>query len=84
MQYWCVCRLRLRAAWDQTAPWRTHYLLCVLVVPPPRLQVATGCFRHLRQMFQELEETRPFELLKGQVGRNTREQGSLHSESVPP
>jgi hypothetical protein len=31
------------------------------------LQVATGCFRHLRQMFQELEETRPFELLKGQV-----------------
>ena len=32
------------------------------------LQVATGCFRHLRQVFQELEETRPFELLKGQVG----------------
>lgn len=32
------------------------------------MQVATGCFRHLRQMFQELEETRPFELLKGQVG----------------
>lgn len=36
------------------------------------MQVATGCFRHLRQMFQELEETRPFELLKGQVRSHKR------------
>eukprot|EP00879_Flechtneria_rotunda_P011994 GHRR01012527.1.p1 GENE.GHRR01012527.1~~GHRR01012527.1.p1 ORF type:complete len:1484 (+),score=529.45 GHRR01012527.1:151-4602(+) len=33
------------------------------------LEVARGCFRHLRRMFQELEETRPFELLKGQADR---------------
>jgi hypothetical protein len=31
------------------------------------LEVAQGCFRHLRALFLELEETRPFELLKGQV-----------------
>jgi hypothetical protein len=34
------------------------------------MEVASGCFRHLRLLFQELEETRPFELLKGQVGSN--------------
>lgn len=28
-----------------------------------------GCFRHLRTMFQELEEIRPFELLKSQADR---------------
>lgn len=33
------------------------------------MEVAAGCFRHLRQLFQELEETRPFELLKGQADR---------------
>eukprot|EP00775_Hariotina_reticulata_P014486 gene14486-14606_t len=33
------------------------------------MEVARGCFRHLRQLFQELEETRPFELLKGQADR---------------
>ncbi|PSC68726.1 Intron-binding aquarius [Micractinium conductrix] len=30
---------------------------------------AQGCFRHLRTMFQELEEIRPFELLKSQGDR---------------
>uniref|UniRef100_A0A7S3R311 Intron-binding protein aquarius n=1 Tax=Dunaliella tertiolecta TaxID=3047 RepID=A0A7S3R311_DUNTE len=30
---------------------------------------ARGCFRHLRTMFQELEECRAFELLKGQADR---------------
>uniref|UniRef100_A0A383WJ31 Uncharacterized protein n=1 Tax=Tetradesmus obliquus TaxID=3088 RepID=A0A383WJ31_TETOB len=33
------------------------------------MEVAQGCFRHLRLLFQELEETRPFELLKGQADR---------------
>ena len=33
------------------------------------LRAAEGCFRHLKQMFQELEETRPFELLKSQRDR---------------
>jgi hypothetical protein len=33
------------------------------------MEVARGCFRHLRLLFQELEETRPFELLKGQADR---------------
>lgn len=45
-----------------------HCAECCVVPWPCCMQVATGCFRHLRQMFQELEETRPFELLKGQVG----------------
>lgn len=40
---------------------------------PQDLEVATGCFRHLRLLFQELEETRPFELLKGQVGHSQPE-----------
>ena len=35
-------------------------------LPVPPLQ---GCFRHLRTMFQELEEIRPFELLKSQGDR---------------
>ena len=34
--------------------------------PPPHPQ---GCFRHLRTLFQELEEIRPFELLKSQGDR---------------
>lgn len=33
------------------------------------MEKARGCFRHLRTMFQELEEIRPFELLKGQADR---------------
>jgi hypothetical protein len=33
------------------------------------LEVARGCFRHLRTLFQELEECRAFELLKGQGDR---------------
>lgn len=33
------------------------------------MEIAAGCFRHLRQLFQELEETRPFEILKGQADR---------------
>ncbi len=32
-------------------------------------QRAEGCFRHLRTMFQELEEVRPFEILKTQGDR---------------
>lgn len=28
-----------------------------------------GCFRHLRTMFRELEEIRPFELLKSSADR---------------
>ena len=28
------------------------------------LEIARGCFRHLKTMFQELEECRAFELLK--------------------
>lgn len=39
-----------------------------LPLPLQDMEVAQGCFRHLRLLFQELEETRPFELLKGQVG----------------
>ena len=31
---------------------------------------ARGCFRHLKTMFQELEECRAFELLKGQGDRS--------------
>ncbi|KAA6418260.1 MAG: embryo defective protein [Trebouxia sp. A1-2] len=33
------------------------------------LEKARGCWRHLRTMFQELEECRAFELLKGQADR---------------
>ncbi|KAK9820367.1 hypothetical protein WJX72_009525 [[Myrmecia] bisecta] len=33
------------------------------------LEKARGCFRHLKTMFQELEECRAFELLKGQADR---------------
>jgi intron-binding protein aquarius len=33
------------------------------------MERARGCFRHLRTLFQELEEIRPFELLKGQGDR---------------
>jgi len=33
------------------------------------MERARGCFRHLRTMFQELEECRAFELLKGQADR---------------
>ncbi|KAK9863382.1 hypothetical protein WJX84_010246 [Apatococcus fuscideae] len=33
------------------------------------MEKARGCFRHLRTMFQELEECRAFELLKGQADR---------------
>lgn len=33
------------------------------------MERARGCFRHLRTMFQELEEIRPFEMLKGQADR---------------
>ena len=33
------------------------------------MERARGCFRHLRTLFQELEEIRPFELLKGQADR---------------
>jgi len=33
------------------------------------LEKARGCFRHLKRMFQELEECRAFELLKGQADR---------------
>uniref|UniRef100_A0A1D2ABG5 Intron-binding protein aquarius n=2 Tax=Auxenochlorella protothecoides TaxID=3075 RepID=A0A1D2ABG5_AUXPR len=33
------------------------------------LEKAKGCFRHLQRMFQELEETRPFELLRTQADR---------------
>ena len=29
------------------------------------MEAARGCFRHLRTLFQELEECRAFELLKG-------------------
>ena len=29
------------------------------------MERARGCFRHLRTLFQELEEIRPFELLRG-------------------
>lgn len=40
--------------------------------PPPSrrcLRRLQGCFRHLRTMFQELEEIRPFEILKSQGDR---------------
>lgn len=33
------------------------------------MEVSRGCFRHLRTIFQELEECRAFELLKGQADR---------------
>jgi len=33
------------------------------------MEAARGCFRHLRTLFQELEECRAFELLKGQGDR---------------
>jgi hypothetical protein len=33
------------------------------------MEVARGCWRHLRTLFQELEECRAFELLKGQGDR---------------
>lgn len=33
------------------------------------MRAATGCFRHLKTMFQELEECRAFELLKSTVDR---------------
>lgn len=33
------------------------------------LEAARGCWRHLRTLFQELEECRAFELLKGQGDR---------------
>lgn len=33
------------------------------------MERARGCFRHLKSVFQELEEIRPFELLKGQGDR---------------
>ncbi len=33
------------------------------------MERARGCFRHLRTLFQELEECRAFELLKGQADR---------------
>ncbi|GMH36875.1 hypothetical protein BSKO_04748 [Bryopsis sp. KO-2023] len=33
------------------------------------MEKARGCFRHLKTMFQELEECRAFELLKGQADR---------------
>ena len=33
------------------------------------MQAATGCFRHLKNMFQELEECRAFELLKSTADR---------------
>ena len=33
------------------------------------MERARGCLRHLRTMFTELEEIRPFELLKGQGDR---------------
>ncbi|KAG1668022.1 hypothetical protein FOA52_006555 [Chlamydomonas sp. UWO 241] len=33
------------------------------------MERARGCFRHLRTIFQELEEIRPFELLRGQGDR---------------
>lgn len=36
---------------------------------PQDFEIAQGCFRHLRTMFQELEECRAFELLKGQADR---------------
>ena len=29
------------------------------------MERARGCFRHLKTLFQELEEIRPFELLRG-------------------
>lgn len=37
--------------------------------PPSTIFPPQGCFRHLRTMFQELEEIRPFELLKSQADR---------------
>eukprot|EP00798_Chlamydomonas_sp_ICE-L_P018650 gene18650-25166_t len=33
------------------------------------MERARGCFRHLKTIFQELEEIRPFELMKGQSDR---------------
>lgn len=54
---------------------RPHPALCVCArrplrrpapAPPPLPQ---GCFRHLRTMFRELEEIRPFELLKSSADR---------------
>lgn len=33
------------------------------------MERARGCFRHLHTLFQELEECRAFELLKGQADR---------------
>ncbi|GFR52139.1 hypothetical protein Agub_g14654, partial [Astrephomene gubernaculifera] len=33
------------------------------------MECARGCFRHLRTLFQELEECRAFEMLKGQADR---------------
>ena len=37
--------------------------------PLQDLEVARGCFRHLKNLFTELEELRPFELLKGSAQR---------------
>jgi hypothetical protein len=37
--------------------------------PPQDMEAARGCWRHLRTLFQELEECRAFELLKGQADR---------------
>ncbi len=36
---------------------------------PQDMERARGCFRHLKTLFQELEEIRPFELLRGQGDR---------------
>ena len=35
----------------------------------PLLSAMQGCFRHLRTMFRELEEIRPFEILKSSGDR---------------
>lgn len=48
-------------------------IINTLIAPPPiagkdferDMERARGCYRHLRTVFQELEECRPFELLRG-------------------
>lgn len=51
------------------------------------MERARGCFRHLRTLFQELEECRAFELLKGQADRvnylSTKQVGHSALHRVP-